>query len=71
MIPPLRTLLVTLWVACIAGALVIAGLSLGYYGWRTFAVAAAGGLLVGLPAGLANWAYLRPNRARAAGLRRD
>lgn len=68
MYAPLRTFLVTLWVACVAGAAVIAGLALGHYSWATFIFAAVIGLVVGVPAGMANWAYLRPNRARALGL---
>lgn len=67
MIPPLRTLLVALWVACVAGAAVIVGLALGYYSWATFAVAAGAGLLIGVPAALANWVHLRPNRAKELG----
>lgn len=65
MLPPLRTLLVGLWVSCVAGAAVVAGLTLGYYSWATFAVAGLAGLLIGVPAALANWAHLRPNRAAA------
>lgn len=64
MLPPLRTLLTVLWVACVAGAAVVAGLALGYYSWATFVVAAVAGLLIGVPGALANWAHLRPNRAR-------
>ncbi|WP_225029511.1 hypothetical protein [Xinfangfangia pollutisoli] len=67
MIPPLRTLLIALWVACVAGAAVIAGLVLGYYSWATFAVAGVAGLLIGVPAALANWVHLRPKRAQDLG----
>ncbi|WP_395539512.1 hypothetical protein [Neotabrizicola sp. sgz301269] len=65
MIAPLRTLLIALWVTCVAGTAVVAGLVLGYYSWATFAVAALAGVLIGVPAALANWVHLRPNRAAA------
>ena len=68
MLPPLRTLLVSLWVACLAGAVVIAGLVLGQYSWTTFFLAGIIGLLVGIPAGLANWVWLRPDKAQRTGV---
>lgn len=68
MIPPLRSLLVAIWVASVAGTVVIVGLSAGYYSWSTFAVAGIVGLALGIPGGLINWAYLRPERAQQAGL---
>ncbi|MFT4151820.1 MAG: hypothetical protein QM656_16585 [Paracoccaceae bacterium] len=52
MIPPLRSLMVTLWVSCIAGVVVIAGLALGMVNWQLFAIAAVIGLVTGFPAGL-------------------
>ncbi len=64
MVPHLRILLVSLWVLCVAGAVVTAGLSQGYYSWLTFAWAAIFGIAIGVPAALLNWAHLRPNRAR-------
>lgn len=67
MVPYLRLLLVHLWVACIAGAVVVAGLAMGYVGTQTFLWAALVGLAIGVPAALANWAYLRPNAARRLG----
>lgn len=70
MIPPLRALLITLWVACVGGAVVIAGLALGHYSWMTFAVGGVAGLVLGIPLALANWVWLRPNAARRAGLTR-
>jgi hypothetical protein len=70
-IPPLRTWLITIWVTSLAGAVVIAGLAAAHYSWHTFAVAGVLGLIIGVPAGLANWAYLRPKRAREVGLVRD
>lgn len=70
MLPPLRTFLVALWVACLAGAVVVAGLVMGQYSWTTFFLAGVIGLLVGIPAGIATWARLRPDRAREAGLTR-
>ena len=49
---PLRTFMVVLWAACIAGAAVIAALSLGWVGWMAFAVSGALGLILGVPLGL-------------------
>jgi len=71
MFPHLRLLLVSLWTSSIAGVVVIAGLTLGYYTWQTFLWAVIAGLVLGVPAALANWAYLRPNRAREVGLTGD
>lgn len=71
MLPPLRTLLVALWVSSIAGAVVILRLSMGDYSVQAFAIAAAVGLILGVPAAMANWAMLRPRRAREVGLIRD
>lgn len=63
----LRLVLIHLWVACIAGAVVVAGLVMGYVGIATFIWAAVIGLVLGIPAGLLNWMWLRPNRARSLG----
>jgi len=60
-------MLVHLWVACIAGTVVIAGLAIGYYDLRTFGAAAFVGVILGVPAGLLNWVWLRPNRSREIG----
>lgn len=49
---PLRTFLVTLWVACLAGAAVIAALASGWVSWTAFAAAGALGVVLGTPAGL-------------------
>jgi hypothetical protein len=68
MFPHLRFWLVALWTSSIAGAVVIAGLTLGHYHWSTFLWAALAGLVIGVPAALLNWAYLRPNRAREVGV---
>jgi len=68
MFPHLRFWLLALWASSVAGAVVIAGLTLGHYGWSTFLWAAAAGLVIGVPAALLNWAYLRPNRSREVGL---
>ncbi len=51
---PLRTFTVTLWVACIAGVVVIAALSLGWVGWMPFALAGLVGLVLGVPLGIWN-----------------
>lgn len=67
MFPYLRIFLIHLWVACTAGAVLIAGLSMGLVSVQTFIWAGVIGLVVGVPAGLLNWAYLRPNRSRALG----
>ena len=61
MIPPLRSILISIWVACVAGAAVIVGLSLGHFTWQMFAISAIVGLVVGVPAALVNWMYLRRN----------
>jgi hypothetical protein len=67
MIPVLRMCLVHLWVACIAGAVVIAGLTMGFVSAATFLWAAVIGVALGVPAALLNWVYLRPNRSRQIG----
>lgn len=63
----LRMFLIHLWVACIAGVVVIAGLSIGKVDLATFLWAAIIGLVLGVPAALLNWVYLRPNRSREIG----
>ena len=67
MFPWLRVMLVHLWAACIAGTVVTAGLALGYYDPATFVIAALAGVLLGVPAGLLNWIWLRPKRSREIG----
>ncbi len=52
MLAPLRSILAALWVACVAGAMVILLLSLGWTGWMTFAVSGIVGILIGVPAGI-------------------
>ncbi|MCA0206453.1 hypothetical protein [Pararhodobacter sp.] len=54
MIPaaPLRSTMATLAVSCIAGAVVIAGLAVGWYDWRLFVLAGALGLVTGVPLGI-------------------
>lgn len=49
---PLRTLMVALWVACVAGAVLIVFLSLASITWVAFVVSGVVGILVGVPAGL-------------------
>ncbi|WEF25148.1 hypothetical protein [Paracoccus sp. S3-43] len=63
----LRLFLIHIWVASIAGAVVIAGLALGYFGVATFVWGAVIGLALGIPAALLNWVYLRPNRSQQIG----
>lgn len=69
MFPYLRALLIVLWVSSIAGAALIAGLTIGIFDPSTFMWSGLLGLLVGVPAGLLNWAYLRPNRSKEEGWR--
>ncbi len=68
MFPHLRLWLIALWTSSVAGAVVIAGLALGHYELATFLWAVAAGLVIGVPAALLNWAYLRPRRAHDVGL---
>jgi hypothetical protein len=68
MVPHLRIWLIAIWSTSIAGAAVILGLALGHYEVGTFLWALAAGVVVGIPAALLNWAYLRPNRAREVGV---
>jgi hypothetical protein len=68
MFPHLRVWLIALWTSSVAGAVVITRLALGHYDVSTFLWAVAGGLVIGVPAALLNWVYLRPNRARQVGV---
>jgi hypothetical protein len=68
MFPHLRVWLIALWTSSVAGVVVISGLALGYYELSTFLWAAIAGLVIGIPAALLNWAYLRPRRSREVGL---
>lgn len=52
MFAPLRTVMVALWVVCIAGAAVIAALSYGWVGWMAFVVSGVIGLVLGVPLGI-------------------
>lgn len=63
----LRMFLIHIWVACIGGAVVIAGLVMGYFTVATFVWGAVIGVVLGVPAALLNWVYLRPNRSREIG----
>ncbi len=67
MIPYLRLILLHLWVACVAGAALIAALAMGYVSFTAFVWAGVIGLAIGVPGALLNWVYLRPNRARQIG----
>lgn len=67
MLPWLRIFLVHLWIACVAGAALTAGLAMGYIGLPTFVWSGVIGLAIGIPAGLLNWVWLRPNRSRQIG----
>jgi hypothetical protein len=68
MFPHLRFWLIALWTSSVALAVVILNLSLGHYTLGTFLWAVIAGLVIGIPAALLNWAYLRPNRARQVGV---
>ncbi len=68
MVPHLRIWLIAIWTTSIAGAAVILGLALGHYEVATFLWSAAAGVVIGVPAGLLNWAYLRPKRSSEVGL---
>ncbi|WP_232825439.1 hypothetical protein [Albibacillus kandeliae] len=48
----LNMFIVPLAVLCIAGAVLVAALVAGFYSWMAFAVSAAAGLLIGVPAGV-------------------
>lgn len=63
----LRMFLIHIWAASIAGAVVIAGLAMGHVAAATFVCGAILGLVLGVPAALLNWVYLRPNRSREIG----
>lgn len=63
----LRLFLIHIWVASIAGAVVIAGLAMGHVALDTFIWGAVIGLVLGIPAALLNWVYLRPNRSQEIG----
>ena len=56
---PLRSSLAALWVACIAGVVVIVLLSSGWTGWKTFAIAGVIGLLIGIPAGIWSASHIK------------
>lgn len=68
MFPHLRLWLIALWTSSVAGAVVILNLTLGHYTLATFLWAATAGAVIGIPAALLNWAYLRPNRAAQVGV---
>jgi hypothetical protein len=55
--PYLRSTILPLTVGCIAGAVVIAGLTAGIYSWKLFAAAIAIGVVTGVPFGL--WSVRR------------
>lgn len=67
MLPFLRLFLMGLWAACVAGACITAALALGYVDVGAFVWSGIAGLVIGVPAGLLNWVYLRPNRSRQIG----
>lgn len=54
-----RFVLSPLWALCIAGALLIAFFSFGWYDWSAFVTAGVVGLIAGVPAGVWNARKLR------------
>ena len=50
--PILRSILIAVAAGTVAGAVVIAGLSFGLYGWPVFVVATVSGFAGGIPLGL-------------------
>jgi hypothetical protein len=52
MLAPLRTIMALLAVTSIAGAVLVALLSLGWVGWMPFVVSGVAGLLTGVPFGI-------------------
>lgn len=67
MFPYLRVMIVHLWIACIACVVVSTGLVMGYFSVYTFLWAGILAVVIGVPAGLLNWIYLRPNRSAQMG----
>jgi hypothetical protein len=59
MIAPLRTLMVSLWTMCVAGAFLVGSLTLGYDRPVDFVLCGIFGLAVGIPAGLMTARHLR------------
>ena len=57
--PLIRSTTIPLAVGTVAGAVVITGLTFGYYGWSLFIWAALIGLAAGIPAGLWSARQLR------------
>jgi hypothetical protein len=55
----LRWLIIPLWMGCVSCAVIIAGLSAGWYDWQTFVVASVLAVVIGLPAGILTTRYLR------------
>lgn len=54
-----RLLFIPLWALCIAGAVVVAALVIGFMTWITFVVAGIVGLAIGIPAGIWNARKIR------------
>lgn len=54
-----RLVLIPLWALCIAGAVVIAFLAMGWYSWAAFALAGLVGLAIGVPVGIWNTKKVR------------
>jgi ABC-type proline/glycine betaine transport system permease subunit len=61
--PYLRSTIVPLSIGCVAGVVVIAGLTAGYYGWQLFVIAGIIGVLIGVPFGI--WSVRRMREADA------
>lgn len=54
-----RLLFIPLWAFCVAGAALVAFFVYGWYAWEAFALAAAIGALIGVPAGIWNTKKVR------------
>lgn len=54
-----KLLITPIWVMCVAGAAVIAALSVGWVSWTAFVASGVVGLVIGIPAGIWNTRKMR------------
>lgn len=54
-----RLLFIPIWALCIAGGVLVAFFSFGWYTWAAFVVAGVIGLVTGIPAGIWNTRKVR------------
>ncbi|WP_424927078.1 hypothetical protein [Amaricoccus tamworthensis] len=52
MFAPIRSIMIPLWVGCIAGGAIVILLAIGLFSWITFVLAAILGLVAGIPAAI-------------------